>query len=76
MNILLVDFAASALGRRRGDGSWPEGWRVWNSWEVSNDADQLPFGPIKAFIFVGFLLFAAQIVAEIIKTGFVLMGAP
>lgn len=74
MNILLVDFAASALGRKRGDGTWPAGWRVWESWEVSNDADQLPFGPIKAAILVGFVLFAAQIVAEIIKTGFVLMG--
>ncbi len=74
MNILLIDFAASALGRKRGDGSWPDGWRVWESWEVSTDADQLPFGPVKALILVGFFLFAAQIVAEIIKTGFMLMG--
>lgn len=74
MNNLLLDFAASALGRKRGDGSWPAGWRVWESWEVSNDADQLPFGPVKALILVGFFLFAIQIVAEIIKTGFVLMG--
>lgn len=74
MSGILVDFAASALGRKRGDGTWPDGWRVWNSWEVSNDADQLPFGPVKALILVGFTLFALQIVAEIIKTGFVLMG--
>ncbi len=73
-NIILVDFAAGALGRKRGDGSWPDGWRVWNSWEVSNDADQLPFGPVKALILVGFTFFFLQILAEIIKTGFVLMG--
>lgn len=73
-NIILVDFAAAALGRKRGDGSWPDGWQVWNSWEVSNDADQLPFGPVKALILVGFTFFFLQIVAEIIKTGFVLMG--
>jgi TRAP-type mannitol/chloroaromatic compound transport system permease small subunit len=74
INGILVDFAASALGRKRGDGSWPDGWRVWNSWEQSTDADQLPFGPVKALILVGFTFFALQIVAEIIKTGFVLMG--
>ncbi len=74
MNVILLDFAASSLGRKRGDGSWPDGWQVWNSWEVSQDADQLPLGPIKALIFVGFVLFALQIASEIIKTGFVLMG--
>jgi len=74
VNRILLDFAAASLGRKRGDGTWPDGWQVWNSWEVSQDADQLPLGPIKAVIFVGFILFALQIVAEIIKTGFVLMG--
>jgi len=67
-------YAAGALGRRRGDGTWPEGWRVWETWEQSSDADQLPVGPIKAMILVGFSLLLLQIVAEIIKTGFVLAG--
>ncbi len=67
-------YAAGALGRRRGDGTWPEGWQVWKSWEQSSDADQLPVGPIKAMILVGFGLLLLQIVAEIIKTGFVLAG--
>ncbi len=74
MTIILRRFAATALGQRRGDGSWPSGARVWETWEQSPDADQLPLGPIKAVIFVGFVLFALQIAAEIIKTGFVLMG--
>jgi len=74
MTIILRQFAATALGQRRGDGTWPSGWRVWETWEESPDADQLPLGPIKAFIFVGFVFFALQIFAEIIKTGFVLMG--
>ena len=74
MTIILRQFATTALGKRRGDGSWPSGWRVWNTWEESPDADQLALGPIKAMIFVGFVLFALQIAAEIIKTGFVLMG--
>ncbi len=71
---VLQTFAAGALGRRRGNGEWPEGWQVWKTWEQSGDADQLPTGPIKAMILVGFALFFLQIVAEIIKTGFVLAG--
>ena len=73
-NFLLRQSAATALGQRFGDKSWPSGWRVWETWEQSSDADQLPVGPIKAMIFVGFVMFALQIAAEIIKTGFVLMG--
>ena len=74
MTLILRRFAATALGQRFGDKSWPSGWRVWETWESSSDADQLPVGPIKAIIFVGFVMFALQIAAEIIKTGFVLMG--
>ena len=50
------------------------GWQVWETWERSGDADQLPVGPIQAFILVGFILWALQIVAEIIKTGFIIIG--
>lgn len=74
INVILRQFAATALGQRFGDKSWPSGWRVWETWEQAPDADQLPVGPIKAVIFVGFVMFALQIAAEIIKTGFVLMG--
>jgi len=74
MTVILQGYAATALGKKRGDGSWPDGWKVWNSWEGSPDADQLPLGPIKAMVFVGFVFFSLQIFAEIIKTGFVLMG--
>lgn len=74
MTFILRRFAATSLGQRFGDKSWPSGWRVWETWESSPDASQLPVGPIKAFIFVGFVMFALQIGAEVIKTGFVLMG--
>ena len=74
INFIIRTSAATSLGQRFGDKSWPSGWRVWETWEQSSDADQLPVGPIKAMIFVGFVMFALQIVAEIIKTGFVLMG--
>ena len=70
---ILQPYAAIALGRKR-DGSWPSGYRVWETWEQSNDADQLPVGPIKALLLVGFVLMAVQIVAELIKTGFVIAG--
>ncbi len=75
---VLKPYAARSLGYNRfangGEGSWPAGWRVWDSWEKSGDAGQLPVGPIQAFIFVGVILWIAQIVAEIIKTGFVISG--
>ena len=71
---VLQTSSAGALGRRRGDGVWPSGWRVWETWEQAPDADQLPVGPIKAIILVGFVLFFLQITAQVIKTGFVLMG--
>lgn len=74
MCMILRQEAAFALGKKRGNGTWPDGWRVWDSWEVATDADQLPIGPIKGLIFVGFLFFALQVFAEIVKSGFVLMG--
>jgi TRAP-type mannitol/chloroaromatic compound transport system permease small subunit len=70
---ILIPYSAINLGRRF-DGTWPSGWRVWESWVQATDADQLPTGPIRAFILVGFILWAMQIVAELIKTGFVIMG--
>jgi TRAP-type mannitol/chloroaromatic compound transport system permease small subunit len=69
----LRPYAAINLGQRF-DGTFPSGWRVWESWVRAGDADQLPVGPIRAFILVGFVLWALQIVAEIIKTGFVIVG--
>lgn len=70
---ILRPYAAISLGRRR-DGTWPSGWRVWNTWENSPDADQLGVGPVKAMLLVAFVLFGIQIMAEVIKTGFVIMG--
>ena len=71
---ILQSYVASSLGRKAGSGEWPEGWRVWESWEEAVDAGGLPVGPIKAFLLIGFALFGLQLVAEIIKTGFVLIG--
>lgn len=75
---ILKPYAAASLGYNRfadgGAGAWPSGWRVWDSWEQSPNAGELPVGPIQAFILVAFVLWAAQIVAEMIKTGFIIIG--
>ncbi|MXW88907.1 MAG: TRAP transporter small permease subunit [Acidimicrobiaceae bacterium] len=71
---ILQSYVASSLGRKAGSGEWPAGWRVWQSWEEAVDAGGLPVGPIKAFLLIGFGLFGLQLMAEVIKTGFVLIG--
>ncbi|MDH3295835.1 MAG: TRAP transporter small permease subunit [Acidimicrobiia bacterium] len=75
---ILKPYAAVSLGYNRfandGEGEWPNGWRVWQSWVESGNAGELPVGPIRAFIFVAFILWAAQVFAEMIKTGFVIAG--
>ena len=73
---ILQGYVASSLGRKAGSGEWPAGWRVWQSWEQAIDAGGLPVGPIKAFLLIGFALFGLQLLAEVIKTGFVLIGRP
>ncbi len=70
---LVIPFGATSLGRRR-DGTWPSGWRVWETWEQSGDASQLPVGPIQAALVLAFVLWGLQTLAEVIKTGFVLAG--
>ena len=69
---ILQHYAAAALGRRH-NGEWPAGWRVWKSWEEAVDAGGLAVGPIKTMLLVGFVLFGLQVLAEVIKTGFVLI---
>jgi TRAP-type mannitol/chloroaromatic compound transport system permease small subunit len=63
-------FAMSALGRNF-DGTW-DTWKVWTTWEESSNPDGLPVGPIKAMLVVGFVMWGLQVIAEIIKAGFVL----
>ncbi len=70
---ILKSYAATSLGRRH-NGEWPSGWRVWESWESAVDAGALPVGPIKVMLLVAFVLFGLQILAEITKTGFVIIG--
>jgi len=75
---LLHGYAKTNLGYQRDfsgatDGSWPASWHVWESWSQSPDAGNLPAGPVRAMIFVGFGLFLFQIVSEMIKSGFVLI---
>ena len=70
---ILQNYASAALGRRH-NGEWPAGWRVWQSWEEAVDAGGLAVGPIKTMLLVGFALFGLQVLAEVIKTGFVLIG--
>ena len=70
---ILKGYAATSLGRRH-NGEWPSGWRVWETWEEAVDAGGLPVGPIKVMILIAFILFGLQILAEIIKTGFAIIG--
>ncbi len=70
---ILKGYAATSLGRRH-NGEWPSSWRVWESWEQGVDAGSLPVGPIKVMILIAFILFGLQILAEMIKTGFVMIG--
>jgi len=70
---VLQTYIAATLGRRY-SGEWPAGWRVWDSWEQAVDAGGLAVGPIKTMMLVGFVLFGLQVLAEVIKTGFVLIG--
>ena len=70
---ILWGFAGTSLGQKF-DGTWPEGWQVWKTWEEAPDADNLPLGPIKAMLFVAFVLWGMQILAEVIKAGFVMIG--
>ncbi len=69
---ILWGYAGISLGRKR-SGVWPSGWKVWETWEQSTDAGGLPVGPIKAMILVGFILWASQVVAQVIKEGFILI---
>ncbi len=69
---ILYPWAMTGLGRRF-DGTWTT-WKVWEIWEQSGDAGGLPRGPIKFLILLGFVLFATQVIAELIKSYFVLVG--
>lgn len=71
----LWPYMLTALGRRR-TGEWREidGWKFWEIWEEGNDAGNLTRGPIKSMLFVGFVLLAIQLWAEILKQVFILRG--
>lgn len=69
---VLWPFTMTGLGRNF-DGSW-DTWRVWETWEQSSDAGGLTRGPIKLLMLTGFIFFASQITAEIIKALMVLIG--
>ena len=49
-------------------------WKIWDTWEQSPDAGGLPVSPLRIMILVGFILLLLQILADIIKNGFVLIG--
>lgn len=49
-------------------------WKIWETWEQSPDAGGIPVSPIRMMILVGFVLLLLQILADIIKNGFVLIG--
>ncbi len=75
---LLHGYAKTSLGYKKdfsgaSNGDWPASWHVWESWAQSPDAGSLPVGPVRAMIFVGFILFLMQMLSEMIKGGFVLI---
>ena len=75
---LLHGYAKTNLGYQKDfsgatNGDWPASWHVWETWSQSPDAGSLPVGPVRAMIFVGFVLFLIQIISEMIKGGFVLI---
>lgn len=75
---LLHGYAKTNLGFKTDfsgetDGSWPASWHVWETWLQASDAGNLPVGPVRSMIFVGFVLFFAQIFSEMVKAGFVLI---
>jgi len=47
-------------------------WQVWEVWEQSPDAGGLPRSPIKVLVVVGFACLLLQVLAELVKLGFVL----
>lgn len=49
-------------------------WRIWEIWELSPDASGLPRAPIKAVVFIAFLLLFLQALAELVKLFAVLRG--
>lgn len=59
---------------QRPDGTWPSGWRVWETWEVSSDAGGLPRAPVKSLILLAFVLLTLQALSEIAKTIVALRG--
>lgn len=59
---------------QRPDGTWPSGWRVWETWEVSSDAGGLPRAPVKSLILLAFVLLTLQALSEIAKTVVALRG--
>lgn len=71
---VLKPYSARALGYKASTDTWPDGWAVWRSWDGPKSAGELPLGYVRGFIFVAFILWMIQILAEIIKNGFVLAG--
>lgn len=75
---LLHPFVKTNLGFKRSftgetNGEWPASWHIWETWQQSSDAGNLPVGPVRSLIFIGFVLLLLQILSEMIKGGFVLM---
>ena len=75
---LLHSYAKTSLGYQKDfsgatNGDWPASWHVWETWAQSPDAGSLPVGPVRAMIFVGFIMFLLQILSEMVKGGFVLI---
>jgi TRAP-type mannitol/chloroaromatic compound transport system permease small subunit len=67
------DYALTSLFQK--SERW-ETWKVWEVWEQSPDARGLPRAPIKVLVLVGFGCLLLQVLAELVKLGFVLTEKP
>ena len=63
------DYALTSLFQK--SERW-ETWKVWEVWEQSPDARGLPRAPIKVLVLVGLGCLLLQVLAELVKLGFVL----
>ena len=71
IGVLIAPTRRSTSGNLSGDF---DTWRIWQTWESSPDAGGLPVSPIKIMLLAGFCLLFLQIIADIIKNAFVLIG--
>lgn len=70
---LMIPETLRAAGQRP-NGSWPSGWRIWETWRDSGNAGSLPSLPMHVALILGFTFLGVQALVELFKAIFVLKG--